>query len=143
MSNFLEGVCMSLNGTEPKKIVFLESSKFERNRSKPTFFVEIFCQKISSSSRNLRCMALSQVRIFQIFFKYIFLHPPTGAAPLDPAHFWIEDSSRNRVRTQLHFSKKPYQIFLTFFFLSKKKIIDGRLGIPYPHWGCAPGPRVP
>ena len=35
---------------------------------------------------------------------------PPGAAPLDPACFWIEDPSWNRLAFNGIFSNKPYQV---------------------------------
>ena len=46
------------------------------------------------------------------------MQPPTGAGPLDPACFWIEDYSE-QVRAQRHFSKKTLPDFSNIIFLEK------------------------
>ena len=44
--------------------------------------------------------------------------PPAGATPLDPACFWIEDPSRNRLASMAYFAKPDFQVFayLPIFF---------------------------
>ena len=45
--------------------------------------------------------------------------PPPGTAPLDPACFWIEDSSQNTLASPAYFAKPDFQVFayLSNFFL--------------------------
>ena len=62
---------------------------------------------------------------FFIFFMSGELRPPaspTRSAPLDPACFWIEDSSRNRFALNGISAVSPTRFF-KHFFLNKKKFL--------------------
>ena len=67
------------------------------------------------------------VRMLQKFSKYFFLsiflfqfyfYGRGLYLPLDPACFWIEDPSRNRLPSTAYFPKVDFQVFA---YLSKKK----------------------
>ena len=67
-------------------------------------------------------------KLWKLFLSNIFFYsqglrppaPTTGAAPLDPPYFWIEDPSRNRLALNGISAKIRTRIFvksfLTFFF---------------------------
>ena len=49
------------------------------------------------------------------------LRLPTGAVPLDPPCYWIDDSSRNSCKRSTAFQHKslPFYLFKNFFFVLK------------------------